>query len=55
MPLFWRPFQLREIARPVDDTHDLHAIFDNPVERNPTLYHQGPRTLRNLWPRPSKP
>jgi hypothetical protein len=55
MPLVWRPLQLREIARPVDNTHDLYAIFDDTIERNPTLYHKGPRTLPNLWPRPAKP
>jgi hypothetical protein len=55
MQLFWLPFQLREIARAIDDAHDLHAIFDDPVKRDPTLYHQGPRTLPNLWPWPSKP
>jgi hypothetical protein len=43
------------IARAIDDANDLYAIIDDPVKRNPTLYHQGPRSLPNLWPRPSKP
>jgi hypothetical protein len=52
--LFWRPFQLGEIARTINDAHDLHAVFYDPVEGQPAFYHQGPRAFANLRPRPSK-
>lgn len=46
--LFHRPLQPGEIAGAVNDPHYLHAIFDQSIERQPTLDDQDAGALGNL-------
>lgn len=47
--LFRSPFDRGEITDAVDDPHDLHPIFHQPVKCKPTPNAKCPCVFGNLW------